>query len=221
MRNHDLIDLSHPIETGMVAYPGLPSPRIEPLVSHSASRSSYAGQAEFTITRVSMVGNTGTYIDSPWHRHRGRADIAGMPIETVAGIDGICLDGVPTGTRAISLRAGPDDVHARAVLIRTGWDRYWGTRGYWRPGPYLGATVIDLLLSAGASLVGVDFWNVDDAQDPERPAHTRLLAAGIPIVEHLRGLDQLPRTGFLFSAAPPAVHGAGSFPVRAFAHLVR
>lgn len=214
-----LIDLSHPIETGMAAYPGLPSPRIEPLVSHAASRTTYAGRAEFTITRLSMVGNTGTYLDAPWHRHPEGPDLAGLPIERLARLDAMCLDGRADEDGAIRFGAGEADVAGKAVLIRTGWDRRWGERDYWLSGPHLHQSTVDLLLAGSATLVGVDFSNVDDTDDPARPAHTRLLGANIPIVEHLTGLQPLPRTGFRFTAVPPAIRGAGSFPVRAFAEL--
>jgi arylformamidase len=214
-----LVDLSHRIVTGMEAYPGLPSPRIEPYISHAASRGNYEGRAEFTITRLFLVGNTGTYLDSPWHRHPAGSDLAGLPLRSVAALDGLCLDGNGAGGRSVSIEAPAEEITGRAVLVRTGWDRRWGDAGYWRPGPYLGSATIDLLVSAGAALVGVDFWNADDPADPERPAHTRLLAAGIPIVEHLTGLDSLPRQGFRFHAAPPAISGAASFPVRAYAEL--
>ncbi len=217
MARHRLIDLSHPIQSGMDGYPGLPKPRVEPLVSHAASRASYEGQAEFTITRVSMVGNTGTYLDSPWHRHPAAADLGALPLRSLADLDGLCLRGAVGGERTVKIDAAPTDLEGRAVLIRTGWDERWGRPEYWKPGPYLGLGAVNLLLSAGVALVGVDFWNVDDPSNPERPAHTRLLSAGIPIVEHLCGLDGLPRTSFRFTAAPPAISGAASFPVRAFA----
>jgi kynurenine formamidase len=71
----------------------------------------------------------------------------------------------------------------------------------------------------GAALVGIDSLNIDDTADPARPVHTALLGAGIPVVEHLRGLDQLPIDGFRFTAAPPLIEGLGTFPVRAFATI--
>lgn len=214
-----LIDLSHPIETGMTTYPGLPSPRIEPLVSHAASRAAYAGRAEFTITRVSMVGNTGTYLDAPWHRHSDGPDLAGLPIERLAGLDAMCLDGQADEDGAVRVHAGEAELGEKAVLIRTDWDRLWGSSDYWLAGPHLHHSTVDLLLAGSVALVGVDFSNVDDIDDPARPAHTQLLAANILIVEHLTGLDALPGSGFRFSAVPPAIRGAGSFPVRAYAEL--
>ena len=109
------------------------------------------------------------------------------------------------------------EVAGRAVLVRTGWDRRWGTPEYWEPGPFIAADQIERLRRA--ALVGVDFANIDDTTDAARPAHTRLLDAGIPIVEHLTGLADLPRAGFRFTAVPPAIVRGASFPVRAFAEL--
>ena len=212
-----LIDLSHPIESGMPAYPGLPSPRIEPLLSHAASRDAYGGRAEFTITRVFMAGNTGTYLDSPWHRWPDGDDLSAIALDRLAGLEGVCVDGVPHGGVAIGIDIPRAALHDRAVLIRTRWDARWGTDDYWASGPYLHADAIALLADAKCRLVGVDFSNVDDVRDPARPAHTTLLREGILIVEHLRGLERVPATGFTFSAVPPAIHGAAAFPVRAFA----
>jgi arylformamidase len=214
-----LVDLSHPIESGMAVYPGLPSPRIEPLLSHAASRDSYGGQAEFSITRIFLVGNTGTCLDSPWHRHADGPDIGELPLEAVAGLDGTSVDGHLREGRAVVIERPAAELTGKAVLVRTGWDRHWGTAEYWLPGPFLARDTIDLLVAARAGLIGVDFWNVDDPANLARPAHTDLLAAGIPIVEHLHGLDALPRSGFRFHAVPPAVRRAGSFPVRAFAEV--
>jgi len=165
-----------------------------------------------------MVCNIGTYLDSPFHRHRERADLSQIPLERVAGVPGMVLDA--TGSRgAIALDCPASDLSGRAVLIRTGWDRRWGTDAYWEPGPYLAASTVDLLIQARAVLLGVDFWNVDNTQDPSRPAHTRLLAEEILIVEHLCNLSALPRMGFRFSAVPLRILRGASFPVRAFAEV--
>lgn len=212
------IELNHVLKDGMQAYPGLPSPKIGAYLDHEASRDHYAGRAEFFLGRVDMVCNIGTYLDSPFHRHRGQADLSQIPLERVAGVPGIVLDAA--GSRAaIALERPASDLSGRAVLIRTGWDRRWGTDAYWEPGPYLAASTVDLLIQARAVLVGVDFWNVDNTQDPSRPAHTRLLAEEILIVEHLCNLSALPRTGFRFSAVPLRILRGASFPVRAFAEV--
>jgi kynurenine formamidase len=137
----------------------------------------------------------------------------------VAGIPGIVLDGVVSSNRSVTLQADTSELDERAALIRTGWDKKWGTEGYWEPGPFLSEKSIDLLIRSRVKLVGVDFWNVDDTMDPTRPAHTRLLASDVLIVEHLCNLSILPLTDFKFYAVPlRIVHGA-SFPVRAFAEM--
>jgi kynurenine formamidase len=203
----------------MQAYPGLPSPRIGPFLDHEASRSHYSNQAEFYLGKVEMVCNLGTYLDSPFHRHRDGVDLSRVPLERVAGVPGIVLDAAPSSDRSISLDCSASELRGRAVLIRTGWDRRWGTDTYWEPGPYLALPFVDLLIQAQATLVGVDFWNVDNTKDPSRPVHTRLLAEGILIVEHLCNLSALPRTDFRFSAIPLRIVRGASFPVRAFAEL--
>jgi kynurenine formamidase len=166
-----------------------------------------------------MVCNLGTYLDSPFHRYPDRADLSQIPLERVAGVPGIVPDLVTSSDRAITLDCDPGELCGRAVLIRTGWDRRWETDRYWEPGPYLSDASVDLLIGAKAALVGVDFWNVDNTEDPSRPAHTRLLAAEILIVEHLCNLAPLPRTGFRFSAVPLRIVRGASFPVRAFAEI--
>jgi kynurenine formamidase len=214
-----LIDLSHPIEDGMAAYPGLPPVRIFTILDHDASRDRYGGLAEFHIGGAELAGNSGTYLDAPFHRLRDREDLAALPLETVVGLPGIILE--PDGAdRGVSLEGVEEaSFRGRAVLVRTGWDARWGSEEYWSDAPFLPAAVVERLIAGGVRLVGVDFGNVDDTGDLSRPAHTGLLAAGIPIVENLRGLERLPREGFLFSAPPiPIVRGA-AFPVRAFAEV--
>lgn len=208
-----LIDLSHPLEEGRGAYPGLPPPRIGPILDHEASRDRYEGMAEFYLGRIEMATNTGTYLDAPLHRYRGGTDLAGVPLERTAELPGIVLDAPEEGP----IEIGQIEVAGRAVLLRSGLDRHWPEEAYWARGPHLSTAAIDRLL--GAALVGVDFRNVDDTGDPKRPAHTRLLEAGVVIVENLRGLDRLPADGFRFTAAPLAIVGGASFPVRAYAEV--
>jgi kynurenine formamidase len=203
----------------MRAYPGLPSPKIGAFLDHEASRSHYGGQAEFYLGQVDMVCNLGPYLDSPYHRHRDQSDLSQIPLEKVAGVPGIVLDAAASPDRSIAADCSASELRGRAVLIRTGWDRHWGADVYWEPGPYLASSFIDLLIRVGATQVGVDFWNVDDTGDPSRPAHTRLLAEGILIVEHLCNLSTLPRTGFRFSAVPLRIVRGASFSVRAFAEI--
>ncbi len=203
----------------MPAYPGFPPAKIGALLTHEESRARYDGKAEFFIGRVEMAGNTGTYLDSPFHRFPAGDDLSRIPLEKVAGLNGLVMDAKPAGGRAVTVDCWKEELEGRAVLIRTGWDRRWGTERYWEPGPFLAAECLDLLVSGRPALVGVDFWNVDDTTDPVRPAHTRLLAAGILIVEHMTNLSSLPRTGFKFSAVPLRIVRGASFPVRAFAEL--
>ena len=214
-----LVELNHILEDGMTPYPGLPSPKIGAFLDHEASRSRYNDQAEFYLGKVDMVCNLGTYLDSPFHRYPDGLDLSEIPLERVAGISGIVLDGVVSSNRSITLQADYSELDEKAVLIRTGWDKRWGTEGYWELGPFLSEKSIDLLIRSRAKLVGVDFWNVDDTMDPAKPVHTRLLASDILIVEHLCNLSVLPRTDFKFYAVPLRIVRGASFPVRAFAEI--
>ena len=109
------------------------------------------------------------------------------------------------------------DTPFRAVLVQTDWDRHWGTDEYLSGGhPYLTEAAAEALRDARVALVGIDCLNIDSVADGERPVHTVLLGAGIPIVEHMTGLAAVP-DGARFYAVPPPVEGMGTFPVRAFA----
>ncbi|GLZ37266.1 cyclase family protein [Actinokineospora sp. NBRC 105648] len=215
-----LVDLSHPIHHGMVTYPGLPAPEISDHLSRETSPSVYGPGTEFQIGRISMVANTGTYLDSPFHRYAGGTDLAGLPLERLADLDALVVRVAGDGLRAVDKAALlPFDVTGRAVLVHTGWDANWGTEAYFSGHPYLTADAAEWLVGQGAALVGIDSLNIDGTDGTDRPVHTALLAAGIPIVEHLRGLAELPADGFRFHAVPAPVVGFGTFPVRAYAVL--
>jgi kynurenine formamidase len=209
-----LADLSHPFGHGTITYPGLPGPLIGDHMSFEDSHGRYADGVEFAITRIEMVANTGTYLDTPAHRLRDGYDLAGLPLERVAGVPGVVVD---TDQREIGPERIPLHEPGTAVLFRTGWSRHWGTERYGAGGhPHLTAAAVEVLVDQEAAVVGIDSINIDDTSGGERPAHTGLLAAGIPIVEHLTNLQALPHT-FEFYAVPPKVSGMASFPVRAFA----
>lgn len=211
----ELIDLSHTVTEGMTTYPRLPGPVITEYLTFADSHDRYEPGTEFAIGRIDMVANTGTYLDTPAHRYPEGHDLSALPLHRCAMVPGVVVD----GGEAIGPEAFDGvDVHDRAVLLRTGWDRHWGTEAYGDPGhPFLTEDGAHFLTGAGARLVGIDSVNIDHIGVGTRPAHTVLLAAGIPVVEHLTGLSALPTEGFTFTAVPPAVRGMATFPVRAFA----
>lgn len=214
------IDLSHVIESGMVTYKGLPAPLICDHLSREASRATYAPGTEFQIGRIDMVANTGTYLDTPFHRYADGIDLAGLELDTIAGLPGAVVR-VPAGhARAIDrVHFESMEIKGHAVLVNTGWDRHWRTDRYFEGHPFLTERAAIFLRDKGAVLVGIDSYNIDDISGGTRPVHSVLLAAGIPIVEHMTGLSVLPITGFRFSAIPPKISGMGSFPVRAYARI--
>jgi arylformamidase len=213
-----VVDLSHAIENGMVTYKGLPAPIVCDHISHLQSRTSYAPGTEFQIGRINMVANTGTYIDTPYHRYSTGADLCTTPLANMAQLPGVVVRVTGIQGRSIDwTNFAAIELLGRAVLINTGWDRHWRTDRYFEGHPFLTEAAATCLRDRGAVLVGIDSLNIDDTNDPRRPVHSILLEAGIPIVEHLTNLAALPTDGFAFSAVPPKIVAMGTFPVRAHA----
>ncbi|MEU4543268.1 cyclase family protein [Nonomuraea dietziae] len=212
-----IIELSHRITEGMTTYPGIPGPVLGTHLSREDSREVYAEGTEFHIGTITLTANTGTYLDTPYHRYAEGPDLSQLPIERMADLPGLVVRAEDRPSVGLDLLRELD-VRGRAVLLHTGWDRHFGTGAYLRDHPYLEPEAAAWLAEQGAALVGIDSLNID-ATPPkgERPAHTLLLAAGIPLVEHLTGLARLPVSGFRFHAAPPMIAGLGTFPVRAYA----
>ncbi len=214
-----LIDLSHTVEDGLITYKGLPAPVICDYLSREASRTHYEGGATFHIGKIEMIVNTGTYMDSPFHRFTDGIDILELALESIAEVEGVVFRADPT-----EKSIGPDlfsnvDVGGKAVLIHTGWSRYWRKEQYFEDNPFLTAEAAELLKSSGATMVGIDSLNIDDTATGHRPVHTILLGADIPIIEHMCNLESLPDSSFTFHAVPVKVKGVGTFPVRAYAVL--
>lgn len=216
---NNFIDLSHVIESGLITYPGLPGPVIRDFISREDSKANYAEGVTFHIGLIEMVANTGTYVDSPFHRFKEGSDLADLPLKSIANLPGLVI------RSESSVAIKPDsfkniDFRGAAVLFHTGWDKYWETPEYASSdSPYLTRESCERLIDGGAALIGIDSINIDDRKDSNRPAHSLLLKAGIPIIEHLCNLQSVPDSGFRFFAIPPKIKNFGSFPVRAFALL--
>jgi arylformamidase len=216
-----LIDLSHTVEDGMITYKGLPAPIICDYLSREASRAVYAEGTEFNIGKIEMVANTGTYIDSPFHRYADGKDLSELPLESLANVEGVLIDCHEHPERAITSRQLlGHDITGKAVLIRTDWSRHWRTDQYFEGHPFLTKDAAQYLKDSGATIVAMDTYNIDDTADGTRPAHTMLLGADIPICEHMCNFDQIPNLPFRFYAVPVKVKGFGTFPVRAFIEVL-
>lgn len=210
------IDLSHNITNGMVTYPGLPAPVIADHLSRQAAEEIYGPGITFQIGLLTICTNTGTYLDVPFHRYAEGHDLSVLPLERVANVEAVCLD--HRGTTAIQLDATDlGQIGGKAVLVRTDHSAHFGSEKYLQEHPYLTDRSANQLVEAGAACVGIDSLNIDSTDDGQRPVHSVLLGADIPIIEHLTNLAALPRDGFRFTAVPPKIEGAGTFTVRAYA----
>ena len=212
------IDLSHTIDDGMITYKGLPAPVICDFLSREQSTQHYAAGTQFQIGKIELVANTGTYLDTPFHRYEDGQDLSQIKLKSMANLDGSVLRAKVWKDRAIDASAFERmKIKDRAVLIHTHWDRHWRTERYFEGHPFLTKDAAQFLVEEGATLVGIDSYNIDDTADLTRPVHSILLGAGIPIIEHMCHLEGLPKGRFKFSAVPPKIKGMGTFPVRAFA----
>lgn len=220
--NKRFIDLGHTIEHDLITYPGLPAPRIGEHMGRASSRQHYAPGTEFHIGTIEMIANTGTYLDTPFHRYEDGKDLAALPLTALADLDGVVIRVAQRTQRPADRAIGASCFHGlplagKAVLVHTGWSRHWRTEQYGREHPFLTEDAAAFLIDARVALVGIDSLNIDDTSDARRPVHSMLLGAEIPIVEHMTNLEALPDRGFRFFAVPPMIAGMGSFPVRAFA----
>lgn len=213
------VDLSHTVEHGLVTYKGLPAPVICDYLSREASRALYDEGTSFHIGKIEMVANTGTYIDSPFHRYEDGHDLSELPLGSIAGLEGLVVRARNAGTALDETLFRGVDVEGKAILVDTGWSRHWNTERYFEGHPFLTESAAAILRDGGARIVGIDSCNIDDTSGGARPVHSILLGADIPIVEHMCKLENLPDTGFRFYAVPAKVKAFGTFPVRAFAVL--
>jgi kynurenine formamidase len=218
MSSSRLIDLSHTVEHGLITYKGLPAPIICDFLSREASRKLYAPGTEFHIGKIEMVSNTGTYLDSPFHRYADGKDLSQLELARLADLPAVKVNA--NGHAAIDRKHFSGiEVAGKAVLVETGWSRHWNTPQYYEGHPFITEDAARLLADAGATLVGIDSYNIDDINDLRRPVHSILLGKEIAIVEHMTNLAALPADGFRFYAVPVKVKGFGTFPVRAFGEV--
>ncbi len=210
------IDLSHNITDGMVTYPGLPEPVIGTHLSREAAEEIYGPGITFQIGLLTLCTNTGTYIDVPFHRFADGHDLTELSLERVATVPAVCIDRV--GVTTIEIEASElSGLEGHAVLVRTDHSVHFGADEYFVDHPHLSTATAEALRDANVACVGIDSLNIDATETGERPIHTTLLGAQIPIIEHLTNLASLPADGFTFTAVPPKIEGAGTFTVRAFA----
>ena len=202
----------------MRTYPGLASPQLQTVISRKESAERLGSGVSLEIASINLVGNTGTYVDAPFHFHADRADVAQLPLERLVNVPIVMIRVRDRSEVSADDLGERDQLWGRAVLVHTGWSRHWGTDRYLDfDCPHLRADAVDALVDANVALVGIDSLNIDDPSDVDRPAHNRLLGADIPIIEHLTNLQSVPDAGARLTALPPPARGMASFPVRAIA----
>ena len=214
-----IIDLSQTISDGVKTYKGIPAIHVCDYLSRKESRKTYATGTEFQMDEIKLVGNSGTYIDSPFHRYADGKDLASLALSSTINLQAIVIRAPHLNEwSAVGVEAFEDkQLTGKAVLVDTGWSKHFGTEKYIAHHPFVTEEAAEYLLSQCVALVGIDSHNIDDIRQNTRPVHSILLGADIPIVEHLTNLSSLPDQGFSFFAAPIKFKGVGTFPTRAYA----
>lgn len=216
--NYQYIDVSHVIEDGMITYKGIQPPVITPTTTREQSRSHYTNGTEFYIAKIEMAANTGTYIDSPFHRYPEGDDLSELKLENLVDLEAILVNVDISKGRAIDKSIFEKlNLSGKALVIHTGWDKHWRTEEYFSGHPYLTKSAVEFISTSGCKLVAIDTYNIDDTRDGDRPAHSVLLKAGIPIIEHICNLHTIPNNKVLeFTAVPIKIKDFSTFPVRAY-----
>jgi len=214
------IELNHIIRDGMITYKGLPAPIICDYLSREDSKSNYEVGTSFQIGKMELVGNTGTYVDCPFHRFENGKDLSEVALEKFVDLETVLIEAPYQNGLAINADFFKGyDIENKAVLVCTGWSEHWTTDQYFEDHPYLTEDAAIFLKEQNVVLVGIDSLNIDNTNDGARPVHTILLGNDILIVEHMNNLESLIGKSFLFSAVPPRIEKFGTFPVRAFATI--
>lgn len=222
------VDLSHYFEDNM---PGFKlknedgtytqyTAKIRPFLTHEQSKPKFNGLCSFEITEISFQTSTGTYIDSPYHRYPNGKDISEISLDNLIA-PGVLIDvrnRQPNESISIDVLPKGLELEGKAILFNFGYDQHWGS-DYYYSYPFLSEHIIDTLIEKKIKIVGVDTINIDDSYDLKRPAHSKLLKAGILICENLRNLSALYSTYFTFYALPIKARKVAAMPVRAFAEV--
>jgi kynurenine formamidase len=220
MKTSLIVDLSHTIEDGLITYKGLPAPIICDYLSREESKKLYEGETEFQIGKIIMVGNTGTYIDCPFHRYAHGKDFSELDANLFTDLPAVKVIVPYSETKAVTEKHLQQvDIRNKALLVETGWSRHWNTESYFENHSFLTEAAAAYARDQQVLLIGIDSHNIDDTSKKSRPVHSILLANDIFVVEHLCNLDNVPSGGFAFTALPPKIKGIGTFPVRAIAKI--
>lgn len=208
-----IIDLSHTLASDMPVYPGTEPPALRP--ANTLERDGFAE------TSLAMYSHTGTHVDAPSHMLADAPSLDCLDVSHFVG-EGCVVDATGcAGTVGVErLRAAETLISGAAfVLVRTGWDRYWGEGRYFSGYPVLSSEAAGWLAARRLKGVGFDAISADPVGTTDFVNHLHFFRAGLVIVENLRGLEALAGRRFLFSCLPLKFANADGSPVRAVALL--
>lgn len=207
-----IVDLSHPLHSGMPVFPGDPEVWVQPAAEIERDG--------FAVARLELGSHSGTHVDAPAHSIAGGRTIDEVGLDELHGpavvlqVEGLSSGDVITAEHLAPL-LGDRFGGARIVLLATGWDTHWGTDKYFAH-PTLSREACEVLIDAGMHVLGVDTLNPDPSDGSTLEVHELLLGNDHLIVENLRGLTTLPREVH-FTGVPLRIDSGDGSPIRAFA----
>jgi arylformamidase len=193
----ELIDITVPIRTGMVTYPGDPQVTVERVAS-------LADGDVANISRVAMSLHTGTHVDAPLHFLDGGAGSDELALDALIGrCEVVALPDLNAESVASAVRG------VERVLFRTPNSELWERDSFADDFLSLDGDGARVLVERAVRLVGVDYLSVGDAD-----AHRALLGAGVVIVEGL-DLRRVEPGPYELICLPLRVIGSDGAPARA------
>lgn len=209
------IDLTHEIKNNMPVYPGDPEVELLLALTHK--------QDHCQVMHLTCSSHTGTHMDAPCHFIVGGKTLTQFPVDRFMG-KGIVIDVQATNDHMALEKEcftpyAPYLDEGSFVIIRTGWERYFGQEKYFSH-PYIGESGANYLVEKRVSLVGMDALSVDSTEGATEHAHRILLSADILLVENLTNLSALrTECSYCFSFLPLKLSDADGAPIRALAHI--
>jgi kynurenine formamidase len=239
LSNVTMVDLSHSYGDDTLYWPTSPTRFSHETLAHGETPGGYFYSAYSLCTPE----HGGTHLDAPIHFHKDRQTTEQVPLENLI-LPVVIIDVQAKAKADPVYRMSVADVAAfeaehgpvpagSAVLLRTGWDRYWpDAKSYLgddTPGdashlrfPSFGAEAVKLLVEERqVRLLGIDTASIDYGPSDSFPVHRLLGDADIPALENLANLTDLPQTGATLIALPMKIKGGSGGPARVVALVPR
>lgn len=212
-----IVDLTYTLNETMVVWPGNQRPNYR---WHKRANSDFCN-----VTILEMNAHTGTHVDSPLHFTVDGAPLDQLPLEHFWGKARLFRFGEKPNKQEVTLKMVKDSGFAlgdaKIFVLETGISVLEEQRDYNYLFPVPSFDLLDWLIESGVKTFMTDATAIDYPEDvDDSPRHKRLFHQGMPVVENLRNLGELPENqDFTICAMPLKMPGREGSPCRAAAWL--